>query len=560
MEDEEAHSGPSSEVPSRGLFDGFSGYVTPTEDNWKDVLGSGMVVVDTNVLLNLYRYNQDARDSLLSALHKFGDRLWVPNQVMGEFWRNRESALEDPGKQLNQSATALRADLQKAVSDLRNWVNRVSLDRPNAMKLESTLARAFDEVIAKMEAVVDSSGTEMAQDTTKDAVISALAELLSGKVGGQLNAADHASAVVEGKRRIQEEIPPGYKDKKKQGRGDDTEVGDYLVWVQVILEAQKRGNDVLLVTGDAKEDWWRIKNGMTLGPRNELAEELLSEAKVRLYMLKPDRLLTYARDFLHVEVTEGSVQNVEMVDAQSTTDATFAVLEGLADVDATGAMLGAWREIQKALIKALPHDSSGRGRSSTIARLRELEQLGITPGEVLQSIRNLQQMRNSIVHKDDVELTLEGARSFISSAKVAVEALAISSTPQAQAQQFENAISDLMREAGFSVSGITEEGGDPGYDFRVTYRSQVDRFVAVQAKYISNGAFDEKSLERERERLKKLSDAAASVLVVTNAPLVDAVREFNLTSAENEFPMEVVQRRSSEDDHLVIRALMRVMR
>lgn len=308
------------EPPVRGIFNGFSGYVTPTNEDWQNVLSNGMVVVDTNVLLNLYRYNRDARTSLVSTLERFGTRLWVPNQVMVEFWRNRDSALEDPEKQLQQSISVLRSNLDKSIADLRSWVNRVSLDRPNARNLEAALQNAFDEVIGSMERVVDSSGLGMGRETYNDGVISVLSALLDGKVGGPLEAADYANCIAEGKRRLEAQVPPGYKDKKKEARGDDSEVGDYLVWLQLMREAKSRSNDVLLVTGDTKEDWWRLRNRMTVGPRNELAEELLREAGVRLYMLKPDRLLVLARDILEVAVSEDSVQNVEMVDAQSTSN------------------------------------------------------------------------------------------------------------------------------------------------------------------------------------------------------------------------------------------------
>ncbi|MFF8483624.1 PIN domain-containing protein [Streptomyces antibioticus] len=321
MTDADVPDTPAAEQSKvRGIFDGFSGYVTPKMEDWQNVLSNGMVVVDTNVLLNLYRYNQDARASLLDALEKFGAHLWVPNQVMVEFWRNRENALEDPEKQLQQSIAALRSDLEKTTSDLRSWINRVSLDRSNALKLEGILGTAFDEVIGSMERVVDSSGLGMEHDTSKDKVLSVLTELLKGKVGAPLDSAVHAKCIAVGKRRLEEQVPPGYKDKKKEARGDDSEVGDYLVWFQVMQEAKSRSTDVLLVTGDTKEDWWRLRNRMTLGPRNELSEELLREAGVRLYMLKPDRLLVLARDFLKVAVSEDSVQNVEMVDAQSASD------------------------------------------------------------------------------------------------------------------------------------------------------------------------------------------------------------------------------------------------
>jgi hypothetical protein len=81
-----------------GLFDGFEGYRTPTDADYRHVLTQGMVVPDTNVLLNLYRYTTQSRADLLAMLSKLDDRLWVPHQVILEFWRTRESVLQDPHK------------------------------------------------------------------------------------------------------------------------------------------------------------------------------------------------------------------------------------------------------------------------------------------------------------------------------------------------------------------------------------------------------------------------------------------------------------------------------
>ncbi|MFD4759474.1 PIN-like domain-containing protein [Streptomyces sp. NPDC058439] len=52
-----------------------------------------MVVLDTNVLLNLYRSNARTRQDTLAVLTRLRDRLWVPHQVLTEFWRNREQKL-----------------------------------------------------------------------------------------------------------------------------------------------------------------------------------------------------------------------------------------------------------------------------------------------------------------------------------------------------------------------------------------------------------------------------------------------------------------------------------
>lgn len=566
MADEE-----TSEVPSfedsreRGIFDGFSGYTTPTEDDWKRVLSDGLIVVDTNVLLNLYRYNQDARSSLLATLQAFNTRLWVPHQVMDEFWRNRESALEDPERQLQQSISALRSGLEKPISDLRHWVNRVSLDRASAIELESKLTNALEDVIGSMEAVVDSSGIEMEADTSKDAVVANLTALLQGKIGEPLGIEDHEAAIIEGKRRIEKEVPPGYKDKKKQSRGDDTEVGDYLVWLQLIREAKRRAKDVLLVTGDTKEDWWRTRNRIPLGPRNELAEELLREAGVRLYMLKPDRLLTYARDFLHVAVSEDSVQNVEMVSAQSETDELFQHLERLAESNIAHAVVSTWVEVEKALRRMHPKDSLQHRRTTAMQLIGELANQGLISQEMARSAKELNQIRNLIAHSGESDLTQEGALSFVSAAKNLIEALAVASTPAAQGLRLEQAVIDLIRAAGFDITSA-DLAPDRGYSFRVPHRSLPESFVAIQVKYYSSGLFNVKDLQRQQKKLSLLSGDVTSMLVVTNAALAGPVQEFN-ASAIGESPfalggrryMEVVQWRNSDDDHLVVRALMRAM-
>ncbi|MFD9060175.1 PIN-like domain-containing protein [Kitasatospora purpeofusca] len=302
----------------RGILDGFSGYLTPSEDDWRRLLTDGLVVIDTNVLLNLYRYDQEARADLISVLRKLDDRIWIPHQVAEEFWRNRESALEDPNQAAALAVKGLEEQRSSAVEPLRAWVNRVAFPADQAKSLERILSDAFDEVSGAIKGSYDSANIVAARDTDNDPVLAELGSLLSGKVGFPLDSATYKEAVTEGRRRIESQEPPGYKDKKKEASGGAAgAAGDYLVWFQLIKEAKRRKKDVLLVTGDLKEDWWRIRSGRPAGPRNELSEELLGKAGVRLFMLRPDRLMSYANKYLAAGVSTESLENVERVDART---------------------------------------------------------------------------------------------------------------------------------------------------------------------------------------------------------------------------------------------------
>jgi hypothetical protein len=293
--------------------------MTPSDDDWRRVLTEGLIVTDTNVLLNLYRYNRETRADLISVLTRFGERLWVPHQAAEEFWRNRENALEDPIRQAEQTVQNLQAQALKSVETLRAWANRIAYPREKRLALEAVIDNSTSELQSAIERAIeiDNDKIDQARDTDHDPILAELEPILRGRVGFPLSRADYAAAVAEAKRRVESKEPPGFRDKRKDGRAEDSNsAGDYLVWHQVIREAKRREKDVLLVTGDVKEDWWRIRGGIQMGPRNELAEELLKEAGCRLFMLRPDRLLLSAKRYLDVAVRDESVKNVERINEQ----------------------------------------------------------------------------------------------------------------------------------------------------------------------------------------------------------------------------------------------------
>ena len=64
-------------------------YLIPSPDEKKQLWNGCVFVFDTNVLLNLYRYTANTRDTLLTALDDLKDRVWIPYQVAYEYAKNR---------------------------------------------------------------------------------------------------------------------------------------------------------------------------------------------------------------------------------------------------------------------------------------------------------------------------------------------------------------------------------------------------------------------------------------------------------------------------------------
>ncbi len=291
-----------------GLADGFEEYSSPTGDEWEIALADGLVVLDTNVLLNLYRYEESARDQFLGVLEALEARLFIPHQVAVEFWRNRENVLDARHELAEDVISRLSKLLSDAEGVIGEWRNRSGASG-SASELDA-LRSAVADVQSVVEASVD--GAKHSTDTNADEVLRRLHVILQGRVGPAASEAVQRADVEEGLRRVEAKVPPGYKDQKKNG---DDRAGDYLVWCQSLRAAKDASIPWLtVVTADSRsDDWFRRESGMTRGPRRELVREALDEAEVGLFIVTPNTLIARARDSLSVDVSDETLESVSSV-------------------------------------------------------------------------------------------------------------------------------------------------------------------------------------------------------------------------------------------------------
>ena len=285
------------------VYKGFEGQRTPSEDDYLSALFGALIVVDANVLLDLYRYNETGRQSLLSTFRAFEDRLWVPHQAMHEFWNNRADVLRDP-----QGTRGLMSSLDKteetAVQAINTWAKHSAQSDTVRDEVAAYIRKGFKNARGQVQARSDDSFRDWLKDTNTDPVLHELEVLLQGKVGAPFSADEHTAHVDEALKRIESNEPPGYKDNHKS---DPKAAGDYLIWAQTLIEASTRKLDVLFVTRDLKEDWVRRKDDELSGPRSELVQEMLSATGHKFLLRSPVGILELARNNLSIEVSDESL-------------------------------------------------------------------------------------------------------------------------------------------------------------------------------------------------------------------------------------------------------------
>lgn len=126
-----------------GLYSDFEAYRVPTIDKTQTALRDGILSLDTNVLLNLYRYNQQTVEDMLRVFNAARERLFVPHQVVREFWRNRQSVIGTSGSATKDIHSAFSKNSTSTQDAIRRWAKSVALPEEGRDELVAKVERFF---------------------------------------------------------------------------------------------------------------------------------------------------------------------------------------------------------------------------------------------------------------------------------------------------------------------------------------------------------------------------------------------------------------------------------
>jgi hypothetical protein len=270
-----------------------------------------MVVVDTNVLLDAYRYTKGARGELLSALRALGSRLWVPHQVALEFHRNRATVIATHADAYKDAIKAIgsfrKRHEEELVGQIKQFANRVVLDEEILKSLLSSVDTMFTSLTQRIGSLQARHGVSE-RFIREDPVLGELQELLKGLVGEPLPPDEQEAARSEAEARIKDNRPPGFQDSSKADP-----CGDYLVWHQSLIEVKKRQVPLVLVTRDGKDDWFSKVQNKQIGALPELVQEALDFAGVDFIALPTRSFLLYAQSELNAVVSQETLAETDAI-------------------------------------------------------------------------------------------------------------------------------------------------------------------------------------------------------------------------------------------------------
>ncbi|MDZ6589791.1 PIN domain-containing protein [Escherichia coli] len=176
------------------------------------------VFIDTNLYLEFYRMGKDKLDELdkVFALHQYGRlKLWLPELLVNEFWRNRSKVLSETIKEIAK-------DYKPALPQIFRQHEKHSLFNDKLIEASRL----------KNEIITDIQNLFKEESLAADVVIKRIFDAAS-----KIEADDET--IEKGKRRFDLGNPPG-KNKS---------YGDAVNW-ECLLKAIPNGEDIYIITED----------------------------------------------------------------------------------------------------------------------------------------------------------------------------------------------------------------------------------------------------------------------------------------------------------------------
>jgi len=273
------------------------------ENAWK----TGILTVDTNVLLDLYRYNEKTKDMIISAIQSFGDRVWITAQVAEEFIKNRRSVIVNSTAPFDSSYVVINESIKSIDNIVSKLKSNKLIGHEIIDKFQLDMKNNHDELKKSIDSLKEGHPKYLEDDV----ILRKIMDIFDNKLGKPYSKEDLEMKISEGIDRVNKKIPPGFSD--ANNKGAENSWGDYVFWSQIIDHGVSVAKPVILVTSETKEDWWESVSGKTLGPRLELIKEAKGRGVKNIIIYKTDGFINKYSEIKGNKLDEEAIEEIRNI-------------------------------------------------------------------------------------------------------------------------------------------------------------------------------------------------------------------------------------------------------
>jgi PIN like domain len=244
-----------------------------------------VIFLDASVLIHCYEMSAGARDELLGALERFGDRAKVPLWAARETWE--WSIANVPKHPLRSHADRLRDQIALFSTEARRYVDDTTTRDLTKAEFETQLDAAARELL-RLSGLV--ANHERRTDQTSDLLMPFIEQRRLNS-----NLAEISSQVArDAEVRAMQRIPPGYGDARADHDGSDEDslapegrreralkgkkrnrYGDQIIWQEILRSTVGTSfEELVFITQDVNKGDWVYKPRRIKDERGHLQENV----------------------------------------------------------------------------------------------------------------------------------------------------------------------------------------------------------------------------------------------------------------------------------------------
>ena len=271
-----------------------------------------LVFLDTNILLWLYRINEDARREIFSLFNKLKEvnRLFIPVWVVQEYNNHLTQLKPDVFFPFKRPAKELKSRLSEIEKYSKLIIDNTSLQGSSYETRDDFLAQfeKASSVIEKSLQALSKAGNMNIQHIKAEIDTLMRGIILDSDVLLHLKSAHHY-----GDARSHNRIPPGYMDQEKESNSH----GDYILWKEVIHKCKEHDRSAVIITNDTKKDWvytpQKVFRYHGFGVLNRKKVDISNDGKKEIKMSLPHPFLEYEFKLEVGKKSQLHILNIEML-------------------------------------------------------------------------------------------------------------------------------------------------------------------------------------------------------------------------------------------------------
>lgn len=207
------------------------------------------IFIDTNILSQLYRLNDKARQDFYKWVESCGDRFHIPTWVIHEYSdKIYNGNIKDYLSELSKIKTYTK-EFGNIADFVKGYIGESLLRGSAYQDKTEDLKKDIDDIASTLERISKAITSNLTkhQNTVHEEIVKQLeSKVLSSDIFSAVNNAGNIFS-----QRSHNRIPPGYKDSTKE----ENSAGDYIIWTEILQFCKTNAiTKAVLITRDMKAD------------------------------------------------------------------------------------------------------------------------------------------------------------------------------------------------------------------------------------------------------------------------------------------------------------------